>query len=578
MGYCKSYLSITFQVLNITMDYSSAHWSSTISTLLKKTEGNLYRHGSQPNLKIAPVKSQQKFSDSFYIHSKSQQNEDFSATSFDFQQFKNFVFENFKALNQDLQRINKKLIVKDQLDSEFFEHKEDFGLALEAIEKRCITEVRRIESSLVQFVTFETLKNTEEWLRSDNVEKFSQLELKFKDAKQAISALRENFSQESKGELSKIKQKFLRFEDLKKFKENWTQETSYLLNGSVQKFDSLEALVHATEQNVEQRLEEKSKQILSMVDKKNKILNENLAGFNKRLVDVSEDFMQKFENIRILSEENRKNIEQVVRDQLKLKPVEAELKYLKEKLISLPNFEDFSKKSELNELSNALSESQQNITFSTRQEIKRLSDSKPNFIEFVKKNELEELSATLIKKIEMVKIASAGKADVEKLNKIFKDIYPKSEIDKLKERVSESEGSFELFIEKLQILEKRIKGVEDKSVDNWKKSEEKTHPNKASNFSELCSKDTQSNSLSQNRKDRFEYNTKDFISSLCEEFINCEINFGVKTLKKLNKKPVPTLNFYAKAPSESPDDLNNAVILNTDLTNKSESPFDFSEI
>ena len=560
------------------MDYSSAHWSSTITTLLKKTESNLYRHSSQPNLKIAPVKSQQKFSDSFYIPSKSQQNEDISATSFDFQQFKNFVFENFKAFNQDLQRLNKKLNAKDQLDSEFFEYKEDFSLALQAIEKRCISEVRRVESNLVQFVTFETLRNTEEWLRSDNLEKFSQLELKFKDTKQAISALGENFSQQSKGELRKLKQKFLRLEDLKKFKENWAQESSNLENVSVQKFDSLEALVYATEQSVEQRLEEESKRILTLVDKKTKIISESLAGFNKRLGEVSEDFLQKFENFRILSEENKKNIEQAVRDQMKLRPVETELKYLKEKFTSLPNFEDFSKKSELNELSHALSESQKSISLSTKQEIKRLSDSKPNLIEFVKKNDLEELSATLIKKIEMVKIASAGKADIERVNKLLKEINPRAEIDKLKERVSESEGSYELFIEKLQILEKRIKGFEDKSVDNWKKTEEKSYPHTASNFSELCSKDTHSNSLSQNRKDRFEYNTKEFIASLCEEFINCEIDFGVKTLKKPNKKPVPSLNFYPQAPSESPDDLNNAVILNTDLTNKSESPIDFSEI
>ena len=605
------------------MDYSSSQWSHTITGLLKKTETNLTRNYSQASLPTP--KSQVRFHDSLYLPNKSE--DDYSSTSFDFQQFKKFVVDSLKHNSNELQKINKRLNNKDQLDSEFFEYKEDFSIAIDSIEKRCLSEIRRLESNQHHFITFDKLKITEEKLKSDNIEKFLQLELNFKDIKSTILDLYRVVKEENEEQLLTIRKNFLGIDDVRKVREGILNDVREN-RGFEKKFQELEGMIGQVSKNLELKLEVELNGFIKKMDLKVQVLNENLQVLYQKLNESTEDLYQRIENSKKINEESLMQVQKVVKEQTKLFCLQEEFNIFKEKLSKLPDFQEFTKKSDLLELSQSINESNHHISLSTKQELQKLKDSKPNLNEFVKRSELEENYLAITKKLEMIKIASAGKAELEKLKKTTQDLASKEDLNKAIILLQQNQNPADLIISQLKNLETRLNELEKANrVFESKKNElrdeirigviredqikmpeikqDKKGPDRNKKEEEIkVMKDVKD--VIGNKEDKGGIaggikglkdlkdlkdikgakdfgaaadKTTEFIEAIFEEFVNCEIDFGVKTMRKrqANRAPAIKINDYPESSSQSEDDLNQAVILNTDLTNKSESPIDFSK-
>ena len=397
--------------------------------------------------------------------------------------------------------------------------------------------------------------------------------------------------------------------------------------GFDRKFQEIEETLSQVSKNLELKLEVELNGFAKKMDMKVQVLNENLQVLYQKLNESAEDLYQRIENSKKVNEEGLMQVQRIAKEQTKLFCLQEEFNSFKEKMIKLPDFQDFSRKSDLLELSQSISESNHYISLSTKQELQKLKDSKPNLNDFVKRSELEENYIAITKKLEMIKIASAGKAELEKLKKITQDFASKEDLNKAMIHLQKVQHPPDLIIDQVKSLEIRINELEkiSKAFDNKRnelrdeirigviredqikmpeiKPEKKVvERNKKEEEIEIKvirdSKD-----FTGNREDKGgiaggikglkdlkdlkgakdsgagDDKTKEFIDAIFDEFVNCEIDFGVKSMRKrqANRAPAIKVNDYSESSSQGEDDLNQAVILNTDLTNKSESPIDFSK-
>jgi hypothetical protein len=200
-------------------------------------------------------------------------------------------------------------------------------------------------------------------------------------------------------------------------------------------------------------------------------------------------------------------------------------------------------------------------------------------------------------------MASAGKAEIEKIKKSLQDFCIKEDMIKLQKISKDNEKSGEEVLKKiskleakLEELERRLEDDNQRKIEKWKNEqmkmkkeenkieetvvvmnfESKEEKNQGFNFG---NRGREPMNLSKKGKNLIDHNTEEFISTIFEEFINCEIDLGVKTLQRRSRGRAPAMIFSINSESslDSQDDLNQAVILNTDLTNKSESPIDLNK-
>ncbi|OMJ88793.1 hypothetical protein SteCoe_9177 [Stentor coeruleus] len=492
------------------MDYRNYSWADSITTILKKTECNLIRspasaYTNPTNRKNSSINFRSSLNDSYFREHKTSSidPEDYSTTSYNFQQFKNSVFEKLVSQQKDIDKLKAKTAYLENSDTNIMIVKEDFDMALAAVEKRCLNEVRRVESIQKSCLTLENLRLSEESIKNDITVQLGQMDQNYRDLRSTYYNLPNIINKETEECLKGKCKKFITFDDLKKIKETIFRENERVVQE----------------------------------------LNENCMKLEKKLIESIEKAQEN--SIRVASQ------------------FEKTLKGVKD------NMNTFDLKNERKFL-----EYQQNFSTLAQKFAFDLSS-----LEKVCKDELKSIDFT--EEIETSK--QKGKEVQKSHEQLMNKLIQLEQRVSLLEEASESESIHELipakkYLESSNTVTSAKKNLEtNNSIIPAKKSLEPLN----SVLSDLGSKETEYTRNKSQSSKNIEQNLNDnFIWQVTEEFIEDNINFALGIIKK-PKVQIPKLNFpmiSSETPPESRDDLNNAVILNTDFTGKSESPFDLSQI
>lgn len=493
------------------MDYRNYSWADSITTILKKTECNLLRsptsaHTNQSDRKASSINLRSNMNDSYFREHKSSSidPEDYSTTSYNFQQFKNSVFEKLLSQQKEIDKLKAKTSYLENSGTDIMIVKEDFDMALAAVEKRCLNEVRRVESLQKSCVTLENLRISEESVKNDITVQLGQVDQSYRDLRSTYYNLPNIINKETEECLKGKCKKFITFDDLKKIKETVFRENERVVQE----------------------------------------LNENCMKLEKKLIESIEK-----------AQENSNKI---------VNHFEKTLKGVKDSINSF----DLKNERKFLEYEQNLNSLSQKFSFDL------------NSLEKIYKEELSTLDFTEEIEITKQKGKEAQKSHEQLINKL---IQLEQRVSLLEEG-SESESINEVFpakkcLESPNSVANAKKSLETlNSVVTAKKSLEPL----ISVVSDLGSKETEYTRNKSQSVKNIEQNflNENFIWQVTEEFIEDNINFALGIIKK-PKVQIPKLNFpviSSETPPESRDDLNNAVILNTDFTGKSESPFDLSQI
>ncbi|OMJ81686.1 hypothetical protein SteCoe_17795 [Stentor coeruleus] len=493
------------------MDYRNYSWADSITTILKKTECNLLRsptsaHTNPTDRKNSSMNFRSNLTESYFKEQKSSSidPEDYSTTSYNFQQFKNSVFEKLLSQQKDIEKLKAKTTYLENSGTDIMIVKEDFDMALAAVEKRCLNEVRRVESMQKSYVTLENLKLSEESIKNDITVQLGQVDQSYRDLRSTYYNLPNIISKETEECLKGKCKKFITFDDLKKIKEIIFKENERVvqeLNENCMKLEKM--LIESIE-----KAQENSNRIASQFEKTLKGVRDNM---NTCDLKNERKFLGYEQNLSSLSQKfafDLNSLEKVYKDELNRLDFTEEIEAVKRK-------EKEAQKSH-EQLINKLIQLEQRVSL-----LEEASESESVNEVFPIKKCLESSNSVVStkKSLEMLNSVVPAKKSLDPLNSVVSDL-----------------GSRETEYTKNK--SQSVKNIEQNLLND------------------------------------------NFIWQVTEEFIEDNINFAIGIIKK-PKVQIPKLNFpviSSETPPVSRDDLNNAVILNSDFTGKSESPFDLSKI
>lgn len=428
-------------------------WSTSISTILKRTESNLCkgRHSTSDFYQKKDLIAQEPkslISDSQPSLTSVFPQDEFPVLSLqEFLQFKSQISEKIYTQDQELEKLKRKQSLRERPESEIPSLREDFNFALNAIEKKCLNESKKLAASV--------FKNSEKaWkqalddLKLEFTEKFVQTDNEIKDFKNILKDLKKTWQSENQEKLENNSKDFVKIEKLNEVKSSLIKEieqTKHLFRDDIE--DIRQELTRCKE-NILKTV----KKDLEKLDKKVKQVNIEICENIEERLRMLPVYDKEIESLKGVCENFHSELEVFAKDKRVIRKCNESIEKVKKSLDRLPDFTEFCKKIDLHEQS-------LQYDLSLKSEISRIHESF-NISEHLKKTDLFEQIEEISNKLEALHANSTEKKDFER--------FKKQVSRKLKEQARCSSGPTknsdkinDSLITKLIQIEQRVCVLED---------------------------------------------------------------------------------------------------------------------
>lgn len=491
-------------------------WSTSISTILEKTEKNLNLHRrSQPSLfhknpSISPeskILLTESHSNPFF------QDEPSQFPLQEFYQFRSFITERLTMQSLEFDKIKRKLSIRERPNNDLEVLREDFNFSLNAIEKRCLGEVKK----LVAFVNGLGLdefrkKDQESFARIE--ERVVEIERKNQDLEFLIRSKSGGFGG-GDGEICEDLKKYLKVEEFCESKAAILREVEKVGFRVKDECEGLGQMVGILKEGMNKDLK-----------KLNEKLDKNLKDFTQSI----EDLTQKFEDLsKTLHESIPKSDPTSALSDLKknFDKTQKQIQALQDSFHTIsskiPEHNESKIKSEILNITNPLSSKQDSLENLFNLELSKIQEALTILQNSSIKPNLESLSSSFNQKLENLKSLLATKSDFEKFRKQvikkFQSFEPNSSPIKGNEKISDS------VISKLVQLEQRVSLLEDFSETESNQVQienDEKFLKELSSYSDLCKSKVENNESSEKNL---------FCSQVFENFIFDELETCIQVVR-----------------------------------------------
>ena len=424
-------------------------WSTSISSILEKTEKNLNLHRrSQPSLFL---KNPSISPESKILLTESQSNPFFADEPShllpqEFYQFRSFITERLTIQSLEFDKLKRRLSIRERPSNDLEVIREDLNFSLNAIENRCLGEVKK----LVAFVSGLGLEE----LRKKDDESFNRIETRLAELERKNQGLeflvRAKSDLNGEGEIFDVLKKYLKVQEFQEGKAGILRE------------------VEKVSLRVKDECEDLSQMVGIVKDGMNKDLKKLNEKVDKNLRDLSqsiEELTQKFEaQSKSLHESVQKSDPSSTLSELKknLEKTQKKIQTLQDSFIQisskLPDHNEASIKSQILNIASPLTSRQESLENFLNLELSKIQETLQQ-IQSSSKPDLEAYSSSFSQKLETLKLLTASKSEFEKFRKQvikkFQSFEPSSSPAKGNEKISNS------VISKLVQLEQRVSLLED---------------------------------------------------------------------------------------------------------------------
>ncbi|OMJ80012.1 hypothetical protein SteCoe_19835 [Stentor coeruleus] len=267
------------------MDYRKSQWTESISSLLRKTEMNLIRIQTPYREEVPRVYTPMPYNGSFYenptIQEPPRPPTDYKDDTLPIIQqeittvkssLERLLNERLKGQKKDLDDINERLATLEINSQDINQFKENIQASLYSIEKKCLSEVKRIENSGKGFISQEDLRSATESIRTANMNSIKQLEKEVDQIRSGDMNVKEEVYRITEEKVRDISKKFV-----SNFEFNSLKDT--VLKQTQENFRELEF-------NLNEKLDDFRTEN-----------NREVLTFEQKVLDLSKKFDQKEENI-----------------------------------------------------------------------------------------------------------------------------------------------------------------------------------------------------------------------------------------------------------------------------------------
>ena len=412
------------------MDYRKYNWASSISSIITKTKKNLEKGSISTNsinddgknsyiaIPSPTVESITRERKSFNFD-----NEDMLNNRFDFLQFKNMVIEKFKKQEIEIENLNKRYNDYDKNEFETLQFKEDINSAIVSIEKRLVTDIRRLETLQRSSITYKNLKESEENLKNEHIDNINRLELSIQDLKYKYDRLPYIIAKETEENLKNLSKKFISINDIQKVKEtllknneNYSAFSIESLNEIKQKYEDIDKKYSICTHS----LYETISKLQCQIERSVKNLKESLMNIEGKVINKASNNEEMINKVNIYYQDIYEDLSKQVREHINDNALESKINELAKKIIKLPNFNDFIKKNDVIDITKEFVDDCMLNVFVKKSEIIKILEEKLSFYDlqkFVSKNDLEEVQKHYKNILEKFKVSAASKVELEKIKK-----------------------------------------------------------------------------------------------------------------------------------------------------------------
>lgn len=263
------------------MEFRKSQWTESISSILRKTELNLIRIQTPYHEEYPRSIGSVTYHASFYDNGTGEPNQrpptDFKEDTMPIIQqeihtvkssLEKLLNERLRSQKKDIDDIGDRLATLEIRNQDLDRFREETKISLNTIEKRCLTEIKRIESSGKGFVTKEDLSIAAESITKANLNTFKQLEQEIKTIKGGDFDIKEEMFRMTEEKIRTASKKFVSLQEFSSFKES-----------------------------IERDFEEKNKEIEDSIEHRlEKFRNSyerNGAELEERIVEVKKEFSEK---------------------------------------------------------------------------------------------------------------------------------------------------------------------------------------------------------------------------------------------------------------------------------------------
>lgn len=431
-------------------------WSTSISSILKRTESNLSkgRHSTSdyfhtkdqltPEPKILISDSQHS------IHSTSHypQDDPPSLSLQEFLQYKSQISEKIYKQDQELEKLKRKLSIRERSESEIPALREDFNFALNAVEKKCISESKKQVANA--FKTIEkSWKQTFEGFKCELSEKIVTFENLIKEFRENFKDLKKTLQAENQEKIENDLKDFVKIGKINEVKTGFVKEIEQAKQLFMSEIENLKQDIEGFNISTQKSLRKE----VDRMEKKLKQMNIEVSESNEEKIRVVNELEKEVINLKGEFDGICNDIGSLKKDKRQIRKIQENFGKVKIILDELPDFTEFCKKNEL------LEQTTQIVQF-FRTELDKKQDISTQIPEFVQNHQLDQLSEQISNKLESFKSTLVSKLDFEKLKKHI--------LRKLKEPERVSTGSMinsdkisDSIITKLVQLEQRVCVLED---------------------------------------------------------------------------------------------------------------------
>lgn len=426
-------------------------WSSSISTILKRTESNLYRgrHSTSDFYQKKDLLSQEPksiISDSQpSLNSVFPQEEVPVLSLQEFLQFKSQISEKIFMQDQELEKLKRKQSLRERPESEIPSLREDFNFALNAIEKKCLNESKKLAANVFKNCE-KAWKQANEDLKLDFSEKLTQADNEIKEFKYSLKDLKTTWHSENQEKLESHMRDFVRIEKVNEVKIGLSKD-----------LEQTKLIFRDDIEELKQDLASYKESILKTVKKDLERLDKKLRQLNSEISETVEDKLRllpvldkELESLKSLNSNLHSEFEVAKKDKRLIKKCQDSIEKVKKVIDKLPDFTEFCTKLDLNE---------QSLQYesSLKHELSQLHST---FTNSPLLKSIQERTDEFSNKLEAFQESSTLKKDFEK--------FKKQILRKLKEQARSSSGPTknsdkinDSLITKLIQIEQRVCVLED---------------------------------------------------------------------------------------------------------------------
>ena len=351
------------------MEFRKSQWTESISSLLRKTEMNLIRIQTPYHEDIPRTYTSMGYQGSFYDNTPTEHpprpQTDYKEDSSSYIQqelisvkgsLEKILQEKIKQQKKEIEDIGDRLITLEVGHQDMEKVKNETRTSLQAIEKKCLAEIKRIENSGKGFVTSEDLKITTEALKQANVNQLKQLEIEIQQMKSGDMEIKEEVYRITEEKLREASKRFVSLQEFAGVKDNIFRESS-------QKLKEFEFTLGERRENFRIENEKQSQNFEQRLD----AINQRYDRKEEKLLNKFEDLERSLESSNIKYQSDIKSLKSEiaeVHELINTEDIESELSALKKQVSSLPksipepDLSMFASKKDLKILMDKLQESE----------------------------------------------------------------------------------------------------------------------------------------------------------------------------------------------------------------------------